>query len=94
MKFQMSIGKLLALVSILFLFGAEGQAKATSKSEETKGSMHMDEMMTNMNECKSMHMDAKMCDHQMMAKCQKNMGKGECQKMMNQAKATSRTTKK
>ena len=71
----------------------EGQAKETSKGKEMKSSMHMEEMMDHMNECKKMHMDGKMCDHQMMEKCQKKMGKGECQKMMKEAKANEKTTK-
>ena len=50
------------------------------------GSMKMDEMMGMMSQCKEMHKDGKMCDQEMMQKCETNMKKGECQKMMKQAK--------
>lgn len=65
----------------------EGQAKEEAKDTGMMGSMKMDDMMTMMHECKDMHKDGKMCDHEMMEKCQSNMSKGECQKMMKQAKA-------
>ena len=106
MKFRSSISKFLAVVSVLLLLGATLHAEESSqpaltpgqhlvsKDNGTMGSMHMDEMMKDMNECKNMHMEAKLCDHQMMEKCQKNMGKGECQKMMKQAKANQKTEKK
>lgn len=50
------------------------------------GKMDMGQMHGMMHECMSMHKDGKMCDHQMMEKCEKQMPKGECQKMMKEAK--------
>ena len=58
------------------------------------GSMNMDGMMGMMHECKEMHKDGKMCDEQCMDKCQEKMGKGECQKMMKEAKAKMKAEKK
>ena len=50
-------------------------------------SMSMEEMSGMMHQCMEMHKGGTMCDHDMMEKCQMKMGKGECQKMMKQAKA-------
>ena len=58
------------------------------------GKMDMSQMQGMMHECMEMHKDGKMCDHNMMDKCQEKMGKGECQKMMKQAKAQDKKTKK
>lgn len=55
------------------------------------GKMDMSHMHDMMKDCKSMHKDGKMCDHEMMEKCEKEMGKGDCQKMMKQAKAKTKT---
>lgn len=68
----------------------EGQAKEKPKDSGMMGSMKMDDMMGMMHECMNMHKDGKMCDHEMMEKCQANMSKGECQKMMKQAKTTEK----
>lgn len=70
----------------------EGQAADTKKDEE--GMMGKMDMKGMMHECMSMHKDGKMCDHEMMEKCQKQMGKGECHKMMKHAKAKDKATKK
>ncbi len=58
------------------------------------GKMDMSQMQGMMHECMEMHKDGKMCDHDMMSKCQEKMGKGECSKMMKQAKAQNKNTKK
>jgi hypothetical protein len=57
------------------------------------GKMDMNQMMGMMHECMSMHKDGKMCDHQTMESCQKNMKKGECMKMMSQAKKQDKADK-
>ncbi len=58
------------------------------------GDMNMDGMMGMMNQCMAMHKDGKMCDHEMMEKCQAQMSKGECQKMMKQAKTKTKSDSK
>jgi hypothetical protein len=70
----------------------EGQA---APKADDAGKMDMGQMHEMMNKCMSMHKDGKMCDHEMMQKCEVNMDKGECQKMMKQAKTkTKADTKK
>ena len=75
----------------------EAQAPATkfekSMDGGMMGSMKMDDMQGMMHECMEMHKDGKMCDHQAMEKCQANMKKGDCQKMMKQAKAKEKAKK-
>lgn len=65
----------------------EAQVKEKPSEKAATGGMKMEDMMGMMHECMSMHKDGKMCDHQAMEKCQENMKKGECQKMMKQAKS-------
>ena len=76
----------------------EGQAKdkkeAGGMGGGMMGSMKMDDMMGMMEQCMSMHKDGKMCDHEAMQKCQENMKKGECGKMMKQAKAKGKEASK
>lgn len=55
--------------------------------------MDMNQMMDMMHECMKMHNDGKMCDHQTMEKCEANMSKSECKKMMSQAKKKESTKK-
>ncbi len=68
----------------------EGQTTNTKKdqmgSEMMGGQMNMEDMHAMMGECMKMHKDGKMCDNQMMENCKMKMDKGECQKMMKQAK--------
>lgn len=72
----------------------EGQAKESSKDNGMMGSMKMDDMKGMMHQCMEMHKGGKMCDHDMMQKCQKKMGKDECQKMMKQAKDQEKNSPK
>ena len=69
----------------------EGQAPAKGADQAVESGMmagmKMGDMHGMMKECMVMHKDGKMCEHQTMEKCQANMKKGECQKMMKQAKA-------
>lgn len=58
------------------------------------GKMKRENMKGMMHECMGMNKDRKMCDQDMMQKCQKEMSKGECDKMMKQAKAQDSATKK
>ena len=55
--------------------------------------MDMDSMKGMMHECMEMHKDAKMCDHDMMDKCKKQMGKGDCNQMMKQIKKENKSKK-
>ena len=74
----------------------EGQAaKEKPKDSGMKGGgMNMEGMMGMMHECMSAGKDGKMCDHETMQKCQEKMGKGDCQKMMKQAKAKDKSNPK
>ncbi|MBC7370964.1 MAG: hypothetical protein H7326_05325 [Bdellovibrionaceae bacterium] len=69
---------------------AAQDAKAADGHDGMMGKMDMNGMM---HECMEMHKDGKMCDHDMMAKCETKMGKGECQKMMKQAKKEHKKSK-
>lgn len=51
-----------------------------------KGNMDMDQMMGMMHDCMKMHKDGKMCNHEMMNKCEEKMGKEDCEKMMKKMK--------
>lgn len=76
---------------------ASAQPPADTKPMGNQGMMEkmdMSQMQGMMHECMGMHKDGKMCDHSMMEKCQKEMGKSECKKMMRQAKAQNKNTKK
>ena len=69
----------------------KGSAPDTNKDQMGKemmgGQMNMDAMHAMMGECMKMHNDGKMCDNQMMENCKMKMDKGECKKMIKQAKA-------
>ncbi len=73
----------------------EGQAPVKKDSKGgMMGDMKMDDMKGMMHECMEKHKDGKMCDHNMMQKCEGKMSKAECQKMMKQAKVESKSDKK
>lgn len=73
----------------------EGKAPAKGVSQGgMMGDMKMDDMKGMMHECMEKHKDGKMCDHNMMQKCEGKMSKAECQKMMKQAKVESKSDKK
>lgn len=78
-----------------------GQASGTAKSDKggmqgegMMGKMDMDQMMNMMHDCMKMHNDGKMCESEMMSKCEKGDSKAQCKKMMKQAKAKDKSTKK
>ena len=50
------------------------------------GMMNMNQMMGMMDKCMTMHEDGKMCDQQMMEKCQEKMDQADCNKMRTQMK--------
>lgn len=76
----------------------EGQTADTKKdqmgSDMMGGQMNMDGMHAMMGECMKMHNDGKMCNHDMMNKCQEKMGKDDCKKMMKQMKKQDKSDKK
>jgi hypothetical protein len=72
----------------------DGQPAPEKTDIGMMGSMNMGDMQGMMHQCMEAHKDGKMCDHQMMEQCQKNMGKGECQKMMKQAKIDEKKANK
>lgn len=99
----MKMNLLTALVLGLILVGTANAEDAvvpaakdakTMESHDMMGKMDMAQMHTMMGDCMKMHKDGKMCDQNTMAKCEENMGKDECQKMMKHAKAQSKTKKK
>ncbi|AUN97679.1 hypothetical protein C0V70_06045 [Bacteriovorax stolpii] len=51
------------------------------------GKMDMKNMKGMMKECKEMHKNSKMCNQDMMEKCQMQMDSKDCQKMMKKAKS-------
>ena len=80
---------------------AEAQDTSTPAAKDAKtmdhsmmGKMDIAQMHTMMGECMKMHSDGKMCDKNTMNKCQENMGKAECKKMMKHTKAQSKTKTK
>lgn len=56
--------------------------------------MDMNQCMSMMNQCMNMHKNEKMCDDQMMEKCEKNMSKKDCMQMMYDAKKNNKSTSK
>ncbi len=68
----------------------EGQAPTKTGEQPADGGMmsgmKMDDMHGMMRDCMGMHKDGKMCEHQTMKKCEASMKKGDCQKMMKEAK--------
>ncbi len=68
------------------------KADSSAKGSEM-GSMKMDDMMGMMKECMAMHKDGKMCEHNAMEKCQANMDKGDCGKMMKRCKSKMKAKK-
>lgn len=88
-----------------FIYAAPGFAQDKDTSKETHsmgqmdkgmpmGKMNMEHMKGMMHDCMGMKKDGKMCDQDMMNKCQTEMSKNECDKMMKQAKAKESTSKK
>lgn len=57
------------------------------------GKMDMGQMHAMMGECMKMHKDGKMCEHNTMEKCQSQMDKGDCQKMMKETKKDAKKKK-
>lgn len=66
----------------------------TMENHSMMGKMDMSQMHTMMGDCMKMQNDGKMCEHNTMTKCQENMAKGECRKMMKHTKAQSKTKTK
>ena len=56
--------------------------------------MDMSQMKGMMHECKQHQKDGKMCDHEMMEKCEAKMGKDSCKKMMNHSKKEEKSETK
>lgn len=73
---------------------ATDMAKGSMKGDDMMGKMDKHQMMGMMNECMLNHKDGKMCDHQVMETCQKNMTQGECSKMMSTAKKQEKSPTK
>lgn len=70
-----------------------GEGAGMMGKEGMMGQMDMNQMTGMMHECMAMHKDGKMCENQCMEKCQANMEKGGCQKMMKEVKKNEKKTK-
>lgn len=57
---------------------------------QMNGHMDMSKMQEMMKDCMGKNNDGKMCAHEAMKSCQKDMKKGECKKMMKAAKKESK----
>jgi hypothetical protein len=57
---------------------------------QMKGHMDMSKMQEMMKDCMGKNKDGKMCDHEAMTTCQKDMKKGECAEMMKAARKESK----
>ncbi len=88
----------ITLLGFVYTSPSIAQDKDTSKdahsmgqmnSEMPMGKMNMENMKGMMHDCKGMKQDGKMCDQNMMKKCQTEMSKNECDKMMKQAKEST-----
>ena len=91
---------LVSFVSISPAHSEETKGEAPAKTAEAgggmggmMGKMDMGHMQGMMHDCMAMHKDGKMCDHETMASCQKNMAKGDCMNMMKQAKKQNKDDK-
>jgi hypothetical protein len=83
-----------AMMGFMGLAHAQDHAGQHTEGQKTETKMDKGQMKGMMHECVTMHKDGKMCDHDMMEKCQKQMGEGECQKMMKEAKGESKKATK
>ena len=73
---------------------SKGSPSTRMKSDMMGQMMDTDQMMTMMHECKKMHKDAKVCNHEAMGKCEETMKKEECAKIMKKAKVATAPEKK
>lgn len=62
------------------------QAEATAEAPAAAEHMSMEDMHGMMNDCMKSHKNGKMCQHQAMEKCEANMSKADCKKMMKEVK--------
>ena len=68
---------------------------AVAPKSDAKKDAPSSDMMGGMHDCMGMKkMDSKTCKKDMMQKCQKEMSKGECHKMMKHAKSQGTSTKR
>lgn len=84
-----SVKKVLAALVVVAFAGI-----ANAEDTDRSGKMDMNQMMDMMHDCMKMHNDGKMCESEMMSKCEKGDSKAQCKKMMKQAKAKDKSTKK
>ena len=81
--------RIIKLVAVLTLVGSFSGTTVFAQHEgmnmENMGGIKMEEMKTMKEDCMAKNKNGKMCDKQMMNKCQTKMSKGDCKKMMNHA---------
>ncbi len=76
-----------ALTGLLTVVSSADEVKKDDKSEMgMMQKMDMKHMHSMMDECMNTQKDKKMCKHDMMEKCEKQMSKDECTKMMKKVK--------
>lgn len=69
-------------------------AQDSSAKMGNMAGMDMEHMKGMKHDCMAKHKDGKMCDKEMMQKCEMKMSKGDCKKMMDHAMApTTEKTK-
>ena len=73
---------------------AEHESHHVEETKSTSKDTNKMDMESMMQDCMKMHKDGKMCDQNTMAKCEENMGKGECEKMMKHTKAQGKSKNK
>lgn len=80
---------IIKLVAALTLVGSFSGTVVFAQHEgmnmENMGGMKMEDMKVMKQDCMSKNKSGKMCDKQMMDKCEMKMSKGDCKKMMNHA---------
>ncbi len=68
-------------------------ATPADTSKDVSNRMNMNGMKSMMNNCMTNNKDGKMCDQEMMTKCEEKMGQADCTKMMKKMKSAKMNTK-
>lgn len=78
--------RVLATLTLVGSFsGTTVFAQNGGMNTDNMGGMKMEDMKVMKQDCMAKNKNGKMCDKQMLAKCEMKMSKGDCKKMMNHA---------
>ena len=81
-----TVFRTVAILALLGSFlGTTVFAQHENMNMENMGGMKMEDMKGMKHDCMTKNKDGKMCDKQMMDKCQMKMSKSDCKKMMDHA---------